>query len=62
VQRISDGHYREDGDAQLLQVIHLHLAAKAFGVDGCATAAPGSPDDRRRASPPVPATPQRADP
>lgn len=32
VQRISDRHYREDGDAQLLQVIHLHLAAQAFGV------------------------------
>lgn len=30
VQRLSEGTYREDGDAQLLQVIDLHLAAQAF--------------------------------
>jgi Asparagine synthase len=62
VQRISNGRYREDSDAQLLQVIHLHLAAKAFGVDASPRAVPRSPDDRRRTSAPAPATPQRADP
>ncbi|GAA0380863.1 asparagine synthase-related protein [Streptomyces blastmyceticus] len=30
VRRLSEGTYREDGDAQLLQVIDLHLATRAF--------------------------------
>ncbi|WP_245703622.1 hypothetical protein [Streptomyces lushanensis] len=30
VQRLDAGMYRENGDAQLLQVIDLHLAAQAF--------------------------------
>ncbi|MGW1074077.1 hypothetical protein [Streptomyces sp. NPDC002537] len=30
VRRLGSGTYREDGDAQLLQVVNLHLAAQAF--------------------------------
>ncbi|MDT0451885.1 asparagine synthase [Streptomyces hesseae] len=30
VRRLSEGTYREDGDAQLLQVIDLHLATRAY--------------------------------
>ncbi|WP_244409924.1 hypothetical protein [Streptomyces albofaciens] len=30
VRRLSEGAYREDGDAQLLQVINLHMATQAF--------------------------------
>ncbi|WP_260475125.1 hypothetical protein [Streptomyces sp. WAC 06725] len=30
VRRLSEGTYREDGDAQLLQVLNLHMATQAF--------------------------------
>lgn len=30
VRRLADGPYREDGDAQLLEVLDLHFAARAF--------------------------------
>lgn len=30
VQRLADGPYREDGDAQLLEVLNLHCAAQSF--------------------------------
>ncbi|AGP55045.1 hypothetical protein [Streptomyces rapamycinicus] len=30
VRRLAEGPYREDGDAQLLEVLDLHFAAQAF--------------------------------
>lgn len=30
VRRLAEGPYREDGDAQLLEVLDLHFAARSF--------------------------------